>query len=83
MVQYMKNNDSHTFYCNFKTMVSTEIKLHILSFLEHFLSDPFNTSSEVALFFEKIRKVLKNKVGPGVQYSLRDHKWMAFAHYMP
>ena len=42
-------------------MVSTEIKLWFLSSLEHFWPDPWETLSKVALFFEKIHKVFKNK----------------------
>ena len=33
-----------------------------MSSLEHFQSDPMNTLPEVALFFEKIHKIVKNKV---------------------
>ena len=43
-------------------MVSTEVKLWFLSSLEHFWPDPQDTLSEVALFFEKMHKVFKNKV---------------------
>ena len=42
-------------------MVSTEVKLWFLSSLEHSCSDPQDTLSEVALFFEKMHKVFKNK----------------------
>ena len=42
-------------------MVSTEVKLSFLSSLEHFWPDPQETMSEVALFFEKMHKVFKNK----------------------
>ena len=42
-------------------MVSTEVKLWFLSSLEHFWPDPYDTLSEVALFFEKMQKVIKNK----------------------
>ena len=42
-------------------MVSTEVKLWFLSSLEHFWPDPWDTFSEVALFFEKMHKVFKNK----------------------
>ena len=42
-------------------MVSTELKLWFLSSLEHFWPDPWDTLSEVALFFEKMHKVFKNK----------------------
>ena len=53
---------SHIFHCNFTTVVSTEVKLWFLSSLEHFWPDPKDTLSEVALFFEKMHKVFKNKV---------------------
>ena len=53
---------SHIVYSSFTTMVSTEIKLWFLSSLEHFISDPLDTLAKVALFFEKIHKVFKNKV---------------------
>ena len=43
-------------------MVSTKVKLWFLSSLEHFWPDPWDTLSEVALFFEKMHKVFKNKV---------------------
>ena len=36
MAQNMENIDFHTFYCDFTTMVSTEIKLLLLSAFEHF-----------------------------------------------
>ena len=42
-------------------MVSTEVKLWFLSSLEYFWPDPWDTLSEVALFFEKMHKVFKNK----------------------
>ena len=42
-------------------MVSTEVKLWFLSSLENFWPDPLDTLSEVALFFEKMHKVFKNK----------------------
>ena len=42
-------------------MVSTEVKLWFLSSLEHFWPDPKGALSEVALFFEKMHKVFKNK----------------------
>ena len=42
-------------------MVSTEVKLWFFSSLEHFWPDPWDTLSEVALFFEKMHKVFKNK----------------------
>ena len=42
-------------------MVSTEVKLWFLSSLEHFWPDPQDTLSEIALFFEKMHKVFKNK----------------------
>ena len=42
-------------------MVSTEVKLWFLSSLEHFWPDPKDALSEVALFFEKMHKVFKNK----------------------
>ena len=42
-------------------MVSTEVKLWFLSSLEHFWPDPWDTLSEVTLFFEKMHKVFKNK----------------------
>ena len=53
MAQNMENIDfSHIFHCNFTAMVSTEVKLWFLSSLEHFWPDPWDTFSEVALFFE-------------------------------
>ena len=52
---------SYIFHCNFTTMVSTEVKLWFLSSLEHFWPYPWDTLSEVALFFEKMHKVFKNK----------------------
>ena len=61
MAQNMENIDFLIFYCNFTTMVSTEVKLWFLSSLEHFWSDPWDNLSEVALFFEKMHKVFKNK----------------------
>ena len=42
-------------------MVSTEVKLWFFSSLEHFWPDPQDTLSEIALFFEKMHKVFKNK----------------------
>ena len=42
-------------------MVSIEVKLWFLSSLEHSCPDPYDTLSEVALFFEKMHKVFKNK----------------------
>ena len=42
-------------------MASTEVKLWFLSFLEYFWPDPYDTLSKVALFFEKMHKVFKNK----------------------
>ena len=42
-------------------MVAIEIKLWFLGSLEHFWPDPKDTLSDVALFFEKIHKVFKNK----------------------
>ena len=42
-------------------MVSIGVKLWFLSSLEHFWPDPEDTLSEVALFFEKMHKVFKNK----------------------
>ena len=42
-------------------MVSTEVKLWFSSSLENFWPDPYGTLSEVALFFEKMHKVFKNK----------------------
>ena len=51
----------HIFHCNFTTMVSTEVKLWFLSSLEHFWPDPKGALSKVALFFEKMHKVFKNK----------------------
>ena len=41
-------------------MASTEVKLWFLSSLEHFWSDPLDTLSKVALFFEKMHEVFKN-----------------------
>ena len=52
---------SHIFHCNFTTMAFTEVKLWFLSSLEHFWPDPQDTLSKVALFFEKMHKVFKNK----------------------
>ena len=41
ITQNMENIDFHNFfYCNFTTMVSTEVKLWFLSSLEHFWPDP-------------------------------------------
>ena len=42
-------------------MVSTKVKLWFLSSLERFWPDPWDTLSEVALFFEKMHKAFKNK----------------------
>ena len=42
-------------------MISTEVKLWFLSSLEHFWPDPWDALSEVALFFEKMHKIFKNK----------------------
>ena len=42
-------------------MASTEVKLWFLSSLEHFWPDPYDTLSKIALFFEKMHKVFKNK----------------------
>ena len=42
-------------------MVSTEVKLWFLSSSEHFWPDPLDILSEVALFFEKMHRVFKNK----------------------
>ena len=42
-------------------MASTEVKLWFLSSLEHFWPDPYDTLSKVALFFENMHKVFKNK----------------------
>ena len=42
-------------------MVSTDVKLWFLSFFEHFWPVPYETLSEVDLFFEKMHKVSKNK----------------------
>ena len=42
-------------------MVSTEVKLWFLSSLEYFWPYPQDTLSKVALFFEKMHKVFKNK----------------------
>ena len=61
-----KNSTNHSFI-SVETMVSTEIKLWFVEFLEHFQLDPFDALSEVVLFFEKISKVFKC---PGVQYPL-------------
>ena len=43
-------------------MVPTEVKLWFLSSLEYFWPDPWDTLIKVALFFEKMHKVFKNKV---------------------
>ena len=42
-------------------MASFEVKLWFLSSLEHFWPDPYVTLAKVALFFEKMQKVFKNK----------------------
>ena len=42
-------------------MASCEVKLWFLSSLEHFWPDPYVTLAKVALFFEKMQKVFKNK----------------------
>ena len=42
-------------------MVSTEVKLWFLSSFEYFWPYPQDTLSKVALFFEKMHKVFKNK----------------------
>ena len=42
-------------------MAFTEVKLWFLSSLEHFWPDPKDTLSKVALVFEKMHKVFKNK----------------------
>ena len=42
-------------------MVSIEVRLCFLSSLEHFWPDLYDTLSKVALFFEKMHKVFKNK----------------------
>ena len=64
MAQNMENIDFRTFLAvtSLTTVVSTEIKLRFLSSLEHFWPDPLDTLSKVALFFEKMHKVFKNKV---------------------
>ena len=59
--KYGKYWFSYIFHCNFTTMVSAKVKLWFLSSLEHFWPDPWDTLSEVALFFEKMHKVFKNK----------------------
>ena len=46
--QYEKYWFPHIFNYNLTTMVSTEIKLWLLSSFEHFLSDPMETLSKVA-----------------------------------
>ena len=52
---------SHNFYCNFKTVVSTEIKL-IFESLGTFLIRSIWYFVRGCLFFEKVRKVFKNNV---------------------
>ena len=42
-------------------MASCEVRLWFLSSLEHFWLDPYVTLAKVALFFEKMQKVFKNK----------------------
>ena len=42
-------------------MVSTEVRLRFLNSLEHFKLDPLDILSKVALIFEKMHKVFKNK----------------------
>ena len=42
-------------------MVSTDVKLRFLSSLEHFCPDSYDTLSKIALFFEKMHQVFKNK----------------------
>ena len=62
MAQNMENIDFDTFfYYNFTTMISIEVKPWFLSSLEHFWPDPYDTLSTVALLFEKMHKVSKNK----------------------
>ena len=53
-------------------MASTEVKLWFLSSLEHFWPDPWVTLSKVALFFEKMQKVFKNKA-QGFSTPLKEH----------
>ena len=64
-------------------MVSTEIKLWFLSSLEHFWLDPLDTLSEVALFFEKMHKVFKNKAqGCSTPLSSIFSSYRAIANYL-
>ena len=57
-------------------MVSTEVKLWFLSSLEHFWPDPYDTFSEVALLFEKMHKVFKNKAqGCSIPLTLLKKNW--------
>ena len=71
---------SHIFFCNFKTMVSTAIKLWFLSSLEHFWSDPIDNLSKVVFLLRKCTKSSKNKVGGSTPLSItvcryRPVKW--------
>ena len=62
MAQNMENIDFHTFLLlPHTTMVSTEVKLWLLSSVEHFYLDPYDSLSKVALFFEKMQEIFKNK----------------------
>ena len=59
----MENIDFHTFfYCYLTKMVSTEVKLWLLSSVEHFYLEPYDSLSKVALFFEKMQEIFKNKI---------------------
>ena len=55
-------------------MVSTKVELWYLSSLEHFWPDPQDTLSKVALFFEKMHKVFKNKA-QGCSTPLTAQNW--------
>ena len=62
MAQNMKNIDFCTFFTvTSQKMVSTEVKLWILSSLEPFWPDPYDTLSKIVLFFEKMHKVSNYK----------------------
>ena len=56
------------FYCNFTTMVATEVKLWSLTSLDHFWQDPWDTLSEVA-FWGNAQSL--QKYCPGVLYPLK------------
>ena len=61
MAQNMENIDFRIFFTVTSQQWPTEVKLWFLSSLEHFWPGPWDTLSEVALFFEKMHKVFKNK----------------------